>query len=166
MEKNKTLTTLSQNLRTNATKEENTLWYQYLRNYPVQFRRQCVFGPYIVDFYCAKALLVVELDGSQHYDPAEMAKDAQRTEYLESLGLKVIRFPNNDVNERLESVCEVIDTAVAERYSAEPASRGMGRGAFSAKQIIRGAPLIRPLRGHLPPRGKVSLRCRKRMEEL
>ena len=154
MEKNKKLTTLSQNLRTNATKEENTLWYQYLRNYPVQFRRQCVFGPYIVDFYCAKALLVVELDGSQHYDPAEMAKDAQRTEYLESRGLKVIRFPNNDVNERLESVCEVIDIAVAERYSAEPASRGMGRGAFSAKLAIRGATPHPPPPGAPSPQGE------------
>ena len=91
MEKNEKRTHLSQNLRKNATKEENTLWYQYLRRYPVQFRRQCPFGRYIVDFYCAKALLVIELDGSQHYDPAVMEKDLERTAYLESLGLLVLR---------------------------------------------------------------------------
>ena len=100
MEKNERLTRLSQNLRKNATKEENTLWYQYLRHYPVQFRRQCTFGRYIVDFYCAKALLVVELDGSPHYDPAGMAKDAERSRYLESLGLKVLRFSKADINQR------------------------------------------------------------------
>ena len=117
MEKNKTLTTLSQNLRTNATKEENTLWYQYLRNYPVQFRRQCVFGPYIVDFYCAKALLVVELDGSQHYENGNMEKDAERTAFLEDYGLTVIRIPNNEVNRNFPGVCEYIDAAVKQSLS-------------------------------------------------
>ena len=74
------------------TKEENLLWYQFLRRYPCQFRRQYVIGNYIVDFYCHRAKLVVELDGSQHYDPAEMEKDAQRTRYLESLGLTKIQL--------------------------------------------------------------------------
>ena len=64
MNSGEVLKSFSQRLRSNATKEENTLWYQYLRSYPLQFRRQCVLGQYIVDFYCAKALLVVELDGS------------------------------------------------------------------------------------------------------
>lgn len=58
----------AQHLRKNATKEENKLWYQFLRTYPVQFRRQVVFGPYILDFYCAAAKLAVELDGSQHFE--------------------------------------------------------------------------------------------------
>ena len=74
MEKNERRTRFSQELRKHATKEENTLWYQYLRRYPVQFRRQCVLGPYIVDFYCAKAKLVIELDGSQHYEPDGIQK--------------------------------------------------------------------------------------------
>ena len=61
MIKNENMTKRSQTLRTEAIKEENTLWYRFLRHYPVQFRRQCVFGRYIVDLYCAKALLVVEI---------------------------------------------------------------------------------------------------------
>ena len=114
--KDKNLTKLSQNLRKNATNEENTLWYQYLRKHPVQFRRQCVFGTYIVDFYCAKAQLVVELDGSQHYEPEEIAKDEARTKYLESLGLLVLRFPNNYIHQNLRGVCQAIDQAVYSRY--------------------------------------------------
>ena len=69
MEKNEELKRRAQELRKNATQEENTLWYQYLRTHDAHFRRQCVLGWYIVDFYCAKACLVIELDGSQHYDP-------------------------------------------------------------------------------------------------
>ena len=108
----------AQTLRKNMTKEENLLWYQFLRRYPCQFRRQYVIGNYIADFYCHRARLVVELDGSQHYDPAEMEKDAQRTRYLESLGLKVLRFTNLDVLHRFRGVCETIDLTVQERTAA------------------------------------------------
>ena len=108
----------AQTLRKNMTKEENLLWYQFLRRYPCQFRRQYVVGNYIADFYCHRARLVVELDGSQHYDPAEMEKDAQRTRYLESLGLKVLRFTNLDVLHRFRGVCETIDLTVQERTAA------------------------------------------------
>ena len=127
MESNRKITKLSQNLRTNGAIEENTLWYQYLRRYPVQFRRQCPFGNYIVDFYCAKALLVVELDGSQHFDPAGMEQDAVRSAYLESLGIQVLRFSNRDVNENLSGVCQVIDQAVMQRLGME----GIGRKNYT-----------------------------------
>ena len=121
----------SQALRKSATKEENTLWYQYLKKHPVQFRRQCVFGPYIADFYCAKARLIIELDGSQHYDSAGMKYDAQRTAYLESLGLKVLRFSNTDINRNLSGVCQQIDIEVHERYDDRPLPTGIGRKAFT-----------------------------------
>ena len=127
MEKNRKITRLSQSLRTNATKEENALWYQYLRRYPVQFRRQCPFDRYIVDFYCSKALLVVELDGSQHYDPEGAGKDSVRTQYLESLGIEVLRFSNRDIHENFPGVCQAIDLAVNRRLQAE----GIGRKAYS-----------------------------------
>ena len=133
MKKNETLTKRSQNLRKHATKEENTLWYQYLRRYPVQFRRQCVFGSFIVDFYCAKALLVLELDGSQHFDPEGMEKDAQRTRYLESLGIKVLRFSNADVNRNLAGVCQAIDQEVHLRLAAEISLSESGRKAFTTR---------------------------------
>ena len=123
----------AQELRKNATKEENTLWYQYLRKHPIQFRRQCPLGPYIVDFYCTKARLVVELDGSQHYDNDGIECDIRRDQYFETLGLKTLRFSNADINLNLRGVCQQIDQEVQQRYSAEPLPNGIGRKAFAAK---------------------------------
>ena len=97
------------------TKEERRLWYEYLRNYPYQFRRQVTFGKYILDFYCAAAKLAVELDGSQHYEADGQAYDARRTAYLNRLGIRVLRFSNLDVLNNLKGVCQAIDMAVAER---------------------------------------------------
>lgn len=101
--------TRAQALRKNMTLEERILWYQYLRTYPIQWNRQKVIGPYIVDFYCKRAKLIIELDGSQHYDPETAAYDRQRTAYLNSLGYAVLRFSNTDVKTNLSGVCEVID---------------------------------------------------------
>ncbi len=70
MEQQKKMLSRSHDLRKRMTTEENTLWYRFLRKYPLQFKRQYVIGNYIVDFYCYKAKLIVELDGSQHCDPA------------------------------------------------------------------------------------------------
>lgn len=117
MERNQKLKEYSQSLRKNQTKEENLLWYQFLRHYPLRFRRQYVIGNYIADFYCHQASLVVELDGSEHYDPDGLAKDRQRTQYLESLGLKVLRFSNLDVLRQFRRVCAAIDLAVKERIT-------------------------------------------------
>ena len=105
----------AQRLRRNATKEENKLWYQYLRNYPIQWNRQKVIGGYIVDFYCKRANLIIELDGSQHFEENAMKYDEARTEYLNALQLRVLRFTNNDVNQRFRSVCEEIDIVVQEQ---------------------------------------------------
>ena len=102
----------SQHLRRNMTKEERHLWYDFLKGYPVQFKRQVPFGNYIVDFYCFRAKLVVELDGSQHCEPEEIAYDQMRTEYLESKGLCVLRVSNLDVMRNFRAVCEMIDHAV------------------------------------------------------
>ena len=124
MERNPSLKANAQALRKNMTKEENLLWYQFLRHYPCQFRRQYVIGNYIVDFYCHRARLVVELDGSQHYTPEEMEKDAHRTRYLESLGLQVLRFSNLDVLRRFRGVCEAINLTVQERTAAHSPDRG------------------------------------------
>ena len=120
MERNQNLKNFSQALRRNQTQEENLLWYQFLRRYPLQFRRQYIIGSYIADFYCHRAKLVIELDGSQHYDPKEVEKDAQRTKYMESLGLKVLRFTNLDILQRFRGVCEAIDLTVKERTAVHP----------------------------------------------
>ena len=112
---NPQLTPFARELRKNMTKEERHLWYDFLKDYPVQFKRQYSIGPYYVDFYCYKAMLVVELDGAQHCEPAAMEYDRKRTMYLEQQGFLVLRLSNRDVTERFRSACEVIDTAVQTR---------------------------------------------------
>ena len=98
----------AQSLRKNMTKEERHLWYDFLRNCPVPFKRQKVFGRYIVDFYCAQAKLVIELDGSQHYTEEGEQSDAVRDEYLQGLGLTVLRYSNLDIGRNFEGVCQQI----------------------------------------------------------
>ena len=109
---NKQLVPLAKQLRKEMTKEERHIWYDYLRTYPVRFSRQKILGKYIADFYSAGAKLVRELDGSQHYEYGNLEKDAQRTAFLESYGLTVIRIPNNEINQNFRGVCEYIDAAV------------------------------------------------------
>ena len=95
-------------LRKNMTREERHLWYDYLRSLPVMVHRQKVIGRYIVDFYIASAGLVIELDGSQHYEPSGQEADRQRDAWLRSQGLTVLRYSNADVNYRFEGVCQDI----------------------------------------------------------
>ena len=109
---NKELTPLAKQLRSEMTKEERHLWYDFLRTYPIRFSRQKVLGRYIVDFYSAKAKPVIELDGSQHYETDRVEKDAERTAFLNGYGLQVIRIPNHEVNENFEGVCAYIDAVV------------------------------------------------------
>ncbi len=104
-------------LRKNATPQENHLWYDFLRNYEVRFQRQKAIGNYIVDFYCFSAKLVIEIDGSQHFTDKEMVYDQQRTDYLEKLGLRVIRIRNRQINEEFRAVCEHIDGMVKNSLS-------------------------------------------------
>ena len=115
MEQNQKMKKNAQTLRKNLTKEEAHLWYQFLCRYPIRFRRQYVIGNYIADFFCHRAKLVIELDGSQHCTPEEMEYDRKRTQYLQSQGLRVLRFSNLDVMRRFRDVCETIDLAVKER---------------------------------------------------
>ena len=114
---NKQLVPLAKQLRKKMTKEERHLWYDFLRSYPARFSRQKVLGKYIVDLYCADAKLVIELDGSQHYEPNNTQKDDERTEFLKGYGLKVIRIPNNEIGRNFRGVCEYIDTAVKQSLS-------------------------------------------------
>lgn len=114
---NKQLVPLAKQLRKEKTKEERHLWYDFLRGYPIRFSRQKVLGKYIADFYSAKAKLVIELDGSQHYKNDNMQKDTERTDFLKKYGLTVIRIPNNEINENFQGVCEYIDSAVKQSLS-------------------------------------------------
>ena len=111
------LTPLAKQLRKEMTKEERHLWYDFLRGHPARFSRQKVLGSYIADFYSAQARMIIELDGSQHYEEENMLKDAQRTEFLQGYGLKVLRIANNEVNRNFRGVCEYIDGEVRQSLS-------------------------------------------------
>ena len=105
---NPKLTPNSKSLRKNMTKQERHLWYDFLKSLPITVHRQKVIGDYIVDFYCASAKIVIELDGSQHYDKGGIEKDIARDRYLNRLGITVLRYSNLDVNKNFNGVCEDI----------------------------------------------------------
>ena len=121
---NSKLTGNAKTLRKNMTKEERHLWYDFLKSYPIRFLRQKGIDNYIVDFYCHSARLIIELDGSQHFEEKGLLKDKIRTERIEQRNLAVIRIPNNEVNKNFEGVCKYIDIAVKEslRQSATDTS--------------------------------------------
>ena len=103
---------LAKTLRKNVTPWERKLWYEFLRDYPLRFQRQKAIGNYIVDFYCARVGLVVELDGGGHYIAEQRKKDNLRTEELESMKLRVVRICNLDIDRNFCGVCEYIDLTV------------------------------------------------------
>ena len=97
------------------TPQERKLWYCFLRRYPIKTYKQRIIDSFIVDFYCASAKLVVEVDGGQHYTEDGLAYDAERTKCFEKYGLKVIRFSNREIDEDFQNVCNEIDRNVQER---------------------------------------------------
>ncbi len=111
-EYNKKNISLAKTLRKNMTPWERKLWYEFLRNYPIRFQRQKAIGNYIADFYCAKARLIVELDGSGHYTEKQEEKDEARTRELELMNLKVVRICNLDIDRNFSGVCKYIDYIV------------------------------------------------------
>ena len=102
-------------LRREMTAHERKLWYLFLRKYPVKIYKQRIIGRFIVDFYCASAGLVIELDGSQHYEPRGLAYDAERSQFLMALGLEVLRFSNRDIDRNFRGVCTQIDCIIQKR---------------------------------------------------
>ncbi|MDO4583779.1 MAG: DUF559 domain-containing protein [Planctomycetia bacterium] len=114
-EKKQKLQKYARELRKNMTKEEKHLWYDALRKYPVHWYRQYLIGSYIVDFYCAKAKLVVELDGSQHRTDEGKFYDQERTLFLNQEGIEVLRFRNETVHQKFFWVSAVIRGRVKER---------------------------------------------------
>lgn len=105
---NSVLVSFSQQLRKEMTKEERHLWYDFLSSLPFRFRRQKIINRYIVDFFCASANLIIELDGSQHYDEAGRQHDELRDIELSNLGFTVLRYSNLDIQQNFQSVCQDI----------------------------------------------------------
>ena len=102
-------------LRREMTPHERKLWYLFLRKYPVKIYKQRIIGRFIVDFYCACGKLVIELDGSQHYETRGVAHDAERSQFLAELGLEILRFSNRDIDRDFRGVCEQIDIRIQTR---------------------------------------------------
>lgn len=113
--KNHSLTGISKVLRKNMTVQEKRLWYDCLKNLPQTVNRQKVIGKYIVDFYCASANLVIELDGNQHATEKGLVRDAERDAYLNSLGIYVLRIGNYEVDTNFNGVCEGVEAIINER---------------------------------------------------
>ena len=99
------------------TKEERHFWYDFLKSHPVRFIGRKALGKYIADFCCAQAKIVIELDGSQHFENENKKKDLEREEFLKGYGLTVIRIANNMVMMEFRSVCEYIDKQVLQSLS-------------------------------------------------
>lgn len=119
LEYNKKLIPLARSLRKNATPEENHLWYDFLRSYPIRFQRQKTIGQFIADFYCDRAKLVIELDGSQHFTPEGVSHDEVRTDAIEAYGVSVLRFTNREVSHSFTDVCTQINAVVMERLQRQ-----------------------------------------------
>ncbi len=97
------------------TPAEKKLWFEFLRKHSIGFTRQKPLHHYIVDFYCSKARLVIEVDGSQHWTKSGLAYDQERTAIMESYNLEVIRFPNFEILNNFEAVCAIINKTVENR---------------------------------------------------
>ncbi len=115
---NSNIISFAKELRKNATLEENKLWYNFLSKYDIRFQRQKVIDNFIADFYCHRAKLVIELDGSEHYTSEGRLKDEFRTDILKGYDLKIIRFSNRQIKENFEGVCHYIDIVVKEILSS------------------------------------------------
>lgn len=114
---NKKLIPAAKELRNNATRQENHLWYDFLRTYPIRFQRQKTIDEFVVDFYCHKAGLVIELDGSQHYTDNGIISDERRTQILNKYNLDVLRFSNLDIDKNFTGVCAMIEEKIRESIS-------------------------------------------------
>ncbi|MBO5212027.1 MAG: endonuclease domain-containing protein [Clostridia bacterium] len=117
---NKKIIPLAKALKKNMTPWERKLWYDFLCNYPVRFQRQKAIGNYIADFYCAKARLIIELDGGGHYTTEQRIKDKQRTNELNAMNLTVVRICNLDIDRKFRGVCEYVDRLVQNSLPQSP----------------------------------------------
>ena len=113
----KKLLPFAKKLRKESTPQEKHLWYDFLCKYPIRFQRQKIIDSFIADFYCHKAKLIIELDGSQHYSDSGLEYDKKRTSILNKYGIEVIRFSNPVIDSNFKGVCKEIDNVVHRRLS-------------------------------------------------
>ena len=115
VQKNHSLLPTAKMLRRNMTPHERKLWYMFLQKYPVKIYKQRIIDSFIVDFYCASAKLVIELDGSQHFTKQGIEHDKERSAMIQAYNLKVLRFTNYEIDTAFQNVCETIDEEIRAR---------------------------------------------------
>ena len=115
--KNNKLLPRARQMRGNMTPQERKLWYAFLKDCPVRVYKQRIIGQYIVDFYCYTAKLVIEVDGAQHDTTGGVGYDAERTAWLEAVGLKVLRFTNYEIDCCFARVCQIIREEIEHRQA-------------------------------------------------
>ena len=113
--KNYKMLPTARRLRREMTPQEKTLWYQFLRTYPIKIYKQRIIESFVVDFYCAQARLVIELDGAQHYTEQGKAYDQERSQILRGYGLYVLRFSNREIETQFPEVCQKIRQTIEAR---------------------------------------------------
>ena len=109
LEYNKKMIPRAKSLRQPMTKQERRLWYDFLSGYFPRFQRQKTIGSYIVDFYCGSANLAIEIDGAPHFTQEGRNRDRARDAHFESIGLRVIRFTNDEIDNHFDTVCARIN---------------------------------------------------------
>ena len=125
----KKLTGTAQYLRKNMTDEECHLWYDFLKSLPITIKRQKIIENYIVDFYCASCKIIIELDGSQHYEDPGIAKDAIRDQRLREKGYEILRYSNRDIKFNFQGVCEdIYKNLFPENYGTDDSSLPLFKG--------------------------------------
>jgi very-short-patch-repair endonuclease len=121
--KNPAMLSRARELRRDMTPQERHLWYDFLKDYPVKVYKQRIIESFIADFYCSSALLVIELDGSQHFTAQGIAYDQERSAIFETYGIQVLRFTNREIDTQFEAVCSQIAHVIAcrrEMLSRQP----------------------------------------------
>ena len=137
MRKRPLLVEAARMLRKDMTPQEKHLWFDFLRHYPVKIYKQKIINDFIADFYCAKAMLIIELDGSQHYTEDGLAHDAERTNILNALGFLVIRFSNAEIDNNFSSVCNQIDNLIKSRIKAPMTSPSLSNTSPTSGEAKR-----------------------------
>jgi len=115
---NKELKKLSRELRKNPTPAEKKIWHECLREFKYNVARQKPIGRYIVDFYCARLKLIIEIDGESHYTEEGKEKDEGRRKIFKKMGLREIRFINSEIMNNIGGVWEVINRIEGEESSS------------------------------------------------
>ena len=125
---NEKLINNSRELRKNMTPEEKHLWYDFLKNLDITVHRQKVIFDFIVDFYIPSCKIVIELDGSQHYEKENHKNDKERDLKLSSEGITVLRYTNLQIKRDFENVCKDILNSITPHPSASQTPSPQGEG--------------------------------------